>query len=82
MAHLIIKKTDEIWAIQQRVEKSAEDILPQIDLDALIADPKAYLEELAQEFLESHLDEIGEGAKVGEKFAEDVLKETKIRETK
>ena len=80
MAHLIIKKTDDIWEQEQRVAKSAENILPQINLTALLKDPKKYLLGVGQAFIESHRDEIEEGARIGNKFAEDVLKETKERE--
>lgn len=80
MPDLIIKKTDKIWALQEKVAKSAEDILPQIDLEALLDDPLGYLNEMAQGFLEAHLDEIEAGAKVGDKFARDVMTVIKKQE--
>ena len=44
-------------------------------LDKLLKDPQEYLRKLGIAFLSEHIDEIEKGAKQGEKFAKEVLKD-------
>lgn len=69
----IINKEEEL---EEEVAINAEKILGQIEIDVMLVDPFTYLNELAQAFLSDHMDEIEQGAKEGEMFAEKVLKKS------
>ena len=73
MAKHILAVTDREVELEEIVATNADKVLEQIDLDALLADPSTYLNDLAQAFLSDHMDEIEEGAKAGKAFAEKVL---------
>ena len=68
-----IAKIDEL---QDEIIQNAESILPSIKINELMKDPESYLLSLGLSFLNEHIDEIEEGAKQGEKFAEKILEKS------
>ena len=75
MAESVLKHLEKIDRLQEEVNENAEKILRVIDLDKLLKDPQEYLRKLGIAFLSEHIDEIEKGAKQGEKFAKEVLKD-------
>jgi len=65
---VIDKHIDKVEELQDIVVESSDRIIEQIDVDALMADPKGYLEGLTKAFVEDHLDEIAEAEKEGVRF--------------
>ena len=59
--------------LQQEVIDNAENILDVINVEELVKNPKEYLTRLGLEFLNEHIDEIEQGAKQGQKMAEEIL---------
>ena len=49
-------------------------MLEKIDIDELIKSPKEYLEELAKQYYEAHIDILNEAIRLGEKQSERILK--------
>ena len=76
MAQLVLNHIAKIDELQEEVIQNADSILPSIDLDDLLKNPKGYLLSLGLSFLNEHIDEIEKGAKQGEKFAKEVLKKS------
>ena len=76
MAQLVLNHIAKIDELQEEVIENSENILPSIELDALMKDPEGYLLALGMSFLNEHMDEIEKCAKEGEKFAEKVLKKS------
>ena len=76
MAQLVLNHTLSLIELEQEVIYNANNILPSIDLDKLLRDPKAYALTLGLTFLNEHMDEIEQGITMGEQFANEVLKKS------
>ena len=76
MAQLVLNHIAKIDELQDEVIQNADSILPSIDMDDLLKNPKVYLLSLGLSFLNEHVDEIEKGAKQGKKFAKEVLKKS------
>ncbi len=74
MAKLAHNLQDKIDLINEGIESDSDLILEQFDFDEFWKNPRVYLEQLSNDFLEQHIDEIQDGATAGAKFATDVLK--------
>ena len=76
MAQLVLNHTLSLIELEQEVIYNANNILPSIDLDELLKDPKTYALTLGLTFLNEHMDEIEQGITKGEQFANEVLKKS------
>lgn len=74
MAEILDTHIKRIVFFREKIEEDSEKILPVINLDELLKDPKQYLFLLASEFLNQHMQEIKGGAKEGKNFALKILK--------
>lgn len=75
MARLVLDHLESIDRIQDRIVEDAENILPSIDIDALIKNPKDYLLKVSLEFLNAHTEDIKQGEQQGRKFAKGIIKD-------
>lgn len=78
MEDIINKHIDEVERLEQIVVDNAEKILPQIDLDALLKDPRGYLGLVITAFVEDHTDEVVLAEKEGVRFGKTIIKTNTI----
>ena len=75
MARLVLDHLESIDRIQDKIVEDAENILPSIDIDALIKNPKDYLLKVSLEFLNAHTEDIKQGERQGRKYAKGIMKD-------
>ena len=61
------------------VRQDTDIILEAIDLDELLADPKSYLSELGNLFMEQHSDDFAEALSLGRKHGSNMSERSKGR---
>lgn len=76
MAKLVFNYLDKIDRLDDKIEEDAENILKAINIDDLLKDPEGYLLQLSDAFLKDHLEEIQKAKVEGQKFANQILKES------
>ena len=74
MAKIVHGYLDRIEDLENQIAEDSTEILKAIDIDRLIENPEAELQSAGMLFLENHLHEIKEGARIGENFAKKILK--------
>jgi len=63
--------------MQFKMEEDAEKVLEAINIDEMLKmGVRPYLQKLGQEYLKAHKKEMQKGYDRGERFAEDVIKES------
>ncbi len=73
MAKPISKYLDDVQILQFKMQKDAEKILENIDVDKMLEiGVRPYLKSLGQAYLKEHNKEIKKAYKLGEKFADGV----------
>ena len=75
MARLVLNHLESIDKIQDKVIQDAENILPSIDIDSLLKNPKDYLLKVSLKFLNKHTNNIKAGEAQGQKFAKGIIKD-------
>ena len=65
---------NRIAELENQVDKQKEAFRKAIDLNALLANPREYIKNLAMDFFESNEDVLKEAVDLGEKKAEKILK--------
>jgi len=73
VAKLAHNLQDKIDLINDSVEDDSDLILEQFNFEEFWKNPRVYLEQLSNDFIEQHIDEIQDGANAGAKFAIDVM---------
>ena len=66
---------NRIAELEDKVDKQKEAFRKAIDLNALIANPREYIKNLAMDFYESNEDILREAVDLGEDKAKKILKE-------
>jgi len=66
---------NRIAELEDQVDKQKEAFRKAIDLNALLANPKEYIKNLAMDFYESNEDILREAVDLGEDKAKKILKE-------
>ena len=64
---------NRIAELEDKVDKQKEAFRKAIDLNALLANPREYIKNLAMDFYESNEDVLKEAVDLGEKKAEKIL---------
>lgn len=64
----------KLEVLRNKVKERKQEVLDSIDLDALLANPKVYLDKLTKEFYKSNKGVLQEAVKLGNTLAEKMLK--------
>ena len=75
MANIINKYLDDIDLLKEKIDKDIDELLEEIDIDELIKSPKEYLEELAKQYYEAHIDVLNKAIQIGEHQANRIIKD-------
>lgn len=73
MPDLIKQVQGDIAVLRESIEKDAELLLKQLDLERMLTEP-GYIVELSAEFVAQHAKEIAAASKLGEVFAKTVIR--------
>ena len=79
MPETIIQLQADITVINEQIAADALLLLKAVDMKKVLDDPN-YLKELSQEFIRQHMDDIKKGLKIGDEFADLILKNKALRD--
>lgn len=72
---LIKKHQTKLETMRDEVRGRKQEVLDNIDLDALMKNPKVYFTKLSQEFYRSNADKIEKSINMGKDLAQAILKD-------
>tara|TARA_R100001594_G_scaffold142750_2_gene189971 strand:- start:571 stop:798 length:228 start_codon:yes stop_codon:yes gene_type:complete len=71
----IIKYLEDLDKLKDKVDKSSESVLKNIDIDRMLDSIPSYLKAIAKAYYDSHSQEILEAINIGSKHGKKMLKE-------
>ena len=75
VANIINKYLNEIDVLKEQIDDDIDELLEKIDVDELIKSPQFYLEELAKQYYEAHIEVLDKAIQIGENQANRIIKE-------